>query len=159
MNKEKNDPVVVLDETDKKILEIINEDARTPYRQISRDLDISVGTVHNRVDKMIKTGAIKKFAPIMDHRKLGYDLTTIIGVRVKGGKFQNWESKTSFHKNVLGIYDVTGEYDAFLIAKFRDTNELDKFIKELLREPDVERTYTQTVLNIVKEDMGSANML
>jgi len=159
MNNEKNENIVVLDETDKKILEIINEDARTPYRQISRDLDISVGTVHNRVDKMIKTGAIKKFAPIMDHRKLGYDLTTIIGVRVKGGMFQNWESKTSFTQNVLGIYDVTGEYDAFLIAKFRDTDELDKFIKELLREPDVERTYTQTVLNVIREDMGSANML
>lgn len=159
MNKEKKEDVVILDETDRKILEIINEDARTPYRQISRDLDISVGTVHNRVDKMIKTGAIKKFAPIMDHRKLGYALTTIIGVRVKGGKFQNWESKTSFQQNVLGIYDVTGEYDAFLIAKFKDTDELDKFIKELLREPDVERTYTQTVLNVVKEDIGSANML
>ena len=103
MNKEKKEKVVILDETDKKILEIINEDARTPYRQISRDLDISVGTVHNRVDKMIKTGAIKKFAPIMDHRKLGYDLTTIIGVRIKGGQFQNWQTKTAFHKNVLGI--------------------------------------------------------
>ncbi|MCL2115488.1 MAG: Lrp/AsnC family transcriptional regulator [Methanobrevibacter sp.] len=159
MNKKRKEDIVILDETDKKILEIINEDARTPYRQISRDLDISVGTVHNRVDKMIKTGAIKKFAPIMDHRKLGYDLTTIIGVRVKGGQFQNWENKTSFNNNVLGIYDVTGEYDAFLIAKFKDTDELDKFIKELLKEPDVERTYTQTVLNVVKEDMGSANML
>jgi len=158
MNEKIKEDIVVLDETDKKILEIINEDARTPYRQISRDLDISVGTVHNRVDKMIKTGAIKKFAPIMDHEKLGYNLTSIIGVRVKGGKLQNWENKTSFHKNVLGIYDVTGEYDAFLIAKFKDTYELDKFIKELLKEPDVERTYTQTVLNVVKEDMGSANM-
>jgi len=159
MSREKKEDIVILDETDKKILEIINDDARTPYRQISRDLDISVGTVHNRVDKMIKTGAIKKFAPIMDHGKLGYNLTSIIGVRVKGGKIQNWENKTSFHKNVLGIYDVTGEYDAFLIAKFKDTEELDKFIKDLLKEPSVERTYTQTVLNVVKEDMGTANML
>ncbi|MDR0900618.1 MAG: Lrp/AsnC family transcriptional regulator [Methanobrevibacter sp.] len=153
-----NEDHVRLDKTDHKILEIINKDARTPYRQISRDLDISVGTVHNRVDKLIKTGIIKKFAPIMDHRKLGYGLTTIIGVRVKGGKLENWENKKSFDTNVLGIYDVTGEYDAFLIAKFKDTDELDKFIKDLLKEPDVERTYTQTVLNVVKEDLGSANM-
>jgi Lrp/AsnC family transcriptional regulator for asnA, asnC and gidA len=154
-----NENYVRLDKTDHKILEIINKDARTPYRQISRDLDISVGTVHNRVDKLIKTGVIKKFAPIMDHRKLGYGLTSIIGVRVKGGKLENWENKKSFDTNVLGIYDVTGEYDAFLIAKFKDTDELDKFIKDLLKEPDVERTYTQTVLNVVKEDLGSANML
>lgn len=113
MNSNNKDEVVIIDETDKNIIEMINEDARTPYRQISRELDISVGTVHNRVDKLMKTGVIKKFAPIMDHRKLGYGLTSIIGVRVKGGKLQNWESKESFNKHVLAIYDVTGEYDAF----------------------------------------------
>ena len=142
-----------------KNVKIINEDVRTSYRQISRSLDVSVGTVHNRIDKMIKSGVIKKFSPVIDHRKLGYVLTTIIGVRVKGGKLKNWEEKTFFNKNVVGIYDVTGEYDAFLIAKFKDTDELNSFIKELLKDPIIERTYTQTVLDVIKEDMGSSNIL
>ena len=64
-----------------------------------------------------------------------------------------------FNKNVVGIYDVTGEYDAFLIAKFRNTSELNLFIKELLKDPIIERTYTQTVLDVIKEDMGSSNIL
>ncbi|MEN6291158.1 MAG: Lrp/AsnC family transcriptional regulator, partial [Methanobacterium sp.] len=119
----------------------------------------SVGTVHNRVDKFTKTGIIKKFVPLLDHSKVGYKLTTVIGVKVKGGVLRNWEDKTAYNKNVLGIYDVTGEYDAILIAKFRDTTELDAFIKELLKEPDVQRTYTQTVLNIVKEDLGSSEII
>lgn len=157
MSKDKD--IVKLDDIDTKILKIINEDVRTSYRQISRDLDISVGTVHNRIDKMVKNGVIKKFSPVINHRKLGYVLTSIIGVRVKGGKLENWENKMTYNKNVVGIYDVTGEYDAFLIAKFRDTDELDTFIKDILKEPGVERTYTQTVLNVVKEDMGSANIL
>ena len=99
------------------------------------------------------------FSPVIDHEKLGFVLTTIIGVRVKGGKLKNWEEKTFFNKNVVGIYDVTGEYDAFLIAKFRNTNELNAFIKELLKDPIIERTYTQTVLDVIKEDMGSSNIL
>jgi len=159
MNEDKNKNMVILDKTDKNIIKMINEDARTPYRQISRKLDISVGTVHNRVEKLLKTGIIKKFAPIMDYKKLGYDLTSIIGVKVKAGQFQNWGNKKSFKKHVLAIYDVTGEYDAFLIAKFKDTDELDKFVKELLKEPYVERTYTQTVLNIVKEESSSIHMI
>ncbi|MDD1764318.1 MAG: Lrp/AsnC ligand binding domain-containing protein, partial [Methanobacteriaceae archaeon] len=53
----------------------------------------------------------------------------------------------------------TGEFDAILIARFKDTTELDTFIKKLLKEPDVQRTYTQTVLNIVKEDLSSIRML
>lgn len=159
MCAKKKEETIKLDDTDIKILKIINDDVRISYRQISRDLGISVGTVHNRIDKMVKTGVIEKFAPVLNHRKLGYNLTSIIGVKVKGGKLETWENKTSFNKNVIGIYDVTGEYDAFLIAKFKDTDELDGFLKELLKEPGIERTYTQTVLNVVKEDMGSANIL
>ena len=52
------DNVVKLDDTDINILKIINEDVRTSYRQISRSLDVSVGTVHNRIDKMVKSGVI-----------------------------------------------------------------------------------------------------
>jgi Lrp/AsnC family transcriptional regulator for asnA, asnC and gidA len=152
MTRDNKEVKITIDETDKNIIEMINTDARIPYRQISRELDISVGTVHNRVEKLMKTGVIKKFAPIIDNKKLGYDLTSIIGVKVKAGQFQNWSEKKSFDKHVLSIYDVTGEYDAFLIAKFKNTDELDKFIKDLLKEPHVERTYTQTVLNVVKEE-------
>ncbi|MCQ2972705.1 MAG: Lrp/AsnC family transcriptional regulator [archaeon] len=155
----KKEEIVKLDDTDIKILKIINEDVRTSYRQISRSLDVSVGTVHNRIDKMVKSGVIKKFSPIIDYRKLGYVLTTIIGVRIKNGKLEDWEDKTFFNKNVVGIYDVSGEYDAFIIAKFRDTDELNIFIKELLKDPLIERTYTQTVLDVIKEDIGSSNIL
>lgn len=159
MDEDKEIDILEIDETDKNIIEIINEDARTPYRQISRELDISVGTVHNRVDKLLKTGVIKKFAPIINHKKLGYDLTSIIGVKVKAGKLQDWGEKESYNRHVLSIYDVTGEYDALLIAKFRNTEELDQFVKELLKEPHVERTYTQTVLNTVKEEPCSIHMI
>lgn len=150
---------VKIDETDKKILNLLNEDGRMSYRKISRRLGVSIGTVHNRVEKLIKTGIIKKFVPLIDHGKLGYKLTTVIGVRVKGGFLQDWEDKAAYHKNILGMYDVTGEFDAILIARFKDTSDLDRFIKGLLKEPDTQRTYTQTVLNIVKEDFSSAKML
>ncbi|MDI9623514.1 MAG: Lrp/AsnC family transcriptional regulator [Methanothermobacter sp.] len=151
--------IVKIDDIDKEILHLLNKDGRMSYREISRKLGVSVGTVHNRVEKLMKNGVIKKFVPLIDHSKLGYKLTAIIGVRVKGGVLKNWEERTAYHKNVLAIYDVTGEFDAILIGKFRDTSELDKFIKGLLKENDVQRTYTQTVLNIVKEDMTSSQML
>ncbi|WP_414470573.1 Lrp/AsnC family transcriptional regulator [Methanobacterium sp. ACI-7] len=154
-----NEEEIKIDETDRKILNLLSEDGRMSYRKISRELDISVGTVHNRVEKFTNAGIIKKFIPQIDYSKLGYKLTTVIGVRVKGGVLRNWETKTAYHKNVLGIYDVTGEFDAILIARFKDTTELDAFVKELLKEGDVQRTYTQTVLNIVKEDMGSTEIL
>ena len=155
---EKRD-ITGIDEVDKKILDLFNEDGRMSYRKISRRLNISIGTVHNRIEKLMNSGVIKKFAPVIDHNKLGYNLTTIIGVRVKGGVLENWEDKTAYYKNVLCMYDVTGEFDAILVARFKDTEELNEFVKNLLKEPEVQRTYTQTVLNIVKEDLGSSKMM
>lgn len=154
-----DEKLIKIDETDQKILRLLSKDGRMSYRKISRELGISVGTVHNRVEKFTSSGVIKKFVPLIDHSKLGYKLTTVIGVRVKGGVLSNWENKTAYNKNVLGIYDVTGEFDAILIAKFKDTTELDAFVKDLLKEGDVQRTYTQTVLNTVKEDLGSSDIL
>lgn len=49
-----NKDFIKLDDIDVSILKIINEDVRTSYRQISRSLDVSVGTVHNRIDKWLK---------------------------------------------------------------------------------------------------------
>lgn len=57
------------------------------------------------------------------------------------------------------IYDVTGEFDVVIIARFKNTSELDNFIKNLLKEPKVVRTYTQIVLNVVKENMNSCEIL
>ena len=157
--KRKADGIIDLDDVDKDILNLLNEDGRMSYRKISRKLNVSIGTVHNRIEKLIKTGVIKKFVPVIDHDKLGYKLTTVIGVRVKGGVLMNWEDKIAYHKNVICLYDVTGEYDAIMITKFRDTNDLDEFIKGMLKEKDTQRTNTQTVLNIVKEDFNSVKML
>ena len=157
-NENKKDTVEI-DDIDRKIISLFNEDGRMSYRKIAKRLDVSIGTIHNRMEKLTKNGVIQKFAPVIDHSKLGYNLTTIIGVRVKGGVLENWEGRTAYHKNVLCMYDVTGEFDAILVARFKDTSELDNFIKSLLKEPDVQRTYTQTVLNIVKEDLSSSRML
>jgi DNA-binding Lrp family transcriptional regulator len=156
-SEEKNKKVI--DDVDRKMIKIFHKDGRKSYRSIAKQLDISIGTVHNRIEKLVKSGIIEKFAPVIDHEKLGYSLTTIIGVKVKGGVLKNWEDRTAYHKNVLCMYDVTGEFDAILITRFKDTKELDQFIKALLKEPDVQRTYTQTVLNIVKEDLNEINML
>ena len=77
--------ILSMDDLDKNILELLSDDGRKSYRKISRELGVSVGTVHNRVDKLTKSGIIDKFVPVIDHEKLGYTLTAIIGLEIKGG--------------------------------------------------------------------------
>lgn len=151
-----NSPEVSMDVLDEQILGLLSKDGRKSYRKISRELGVSVGTIHNRVDKLTKSGIINKFVPVIDHEKLGYNLTAIIGLELKGGTISSIIDKDQFKNNVLAVYDVTGQFDSIMIAKFKDTFELNNFIKLLLVEEPVVKTYTHTVLNIVKEELNSS---
>ncbi|MCK5561641.1 MAG: Lrp/AsnC family transcriptional regulator [Thermoplasmata archaeon] len=142
----------MIDKLDLKIINVLNKNARTSFREISRKLKVSLTTVANRVKKLEGEGIIKGYIPLIDLDKLGYDLLTIIGVRIQHGKLMEVERKISKDPHVYEIYDTTGDWDSIIIARFRSRDELNSFIKNVLAEEDVERTITYIVLNVVKDE-------
>jgi DNA-binding Lrp family transcriptional regulator len=143
---------MVLNETDMKILQVLLEDARFSSRQIAKKVGISVGTVLSRIKKMEDEGLIKGYSVLMDHEKLGYELTVVMEVTVSKGRLIEMENEIAKISNVCSVYDVTGLTDAFIIAKFKSREELGRFTKRLLALPYIERTNTHVVLTTVKED-------
>jgi DNA-binding Lrp family transcriptional regulator len=141
-----------LNETDKKILKSLLEDARFSSRQIAKNVGVSVGTVLSRIKKMEDMGIIKGYSAILDHEKLGYELTVVTEITVSKGRLVEMENEIAKNPNVCGVYDVTGLTDAVIIAKFKSREELGKFTKNLLALPYVERTNTHVVLTTVKEN-------
>jgi DNA-binding Lrp family transcriptional regulator len=144
--------VMVLNETDMKILQVLLEDARFSSRQIAKKVGISVGTVLSRIKRMEDEGLIKGYSVMMDHEKLGYALTVVMEVTVSKGRLIEMENEIAKISNVCSVYDVTGLTDAFIIAKFKSREELGRFTKRLLALPYIERTNTHVVLTTVKED-------
>ncbi len=139
------------DETDLDILKLLQKDARLSFRSIAEKLQIAAGTVHNRVKKLEKEGIIKGYSVVLDHEKLGYQLTVLTLARVRGGRLEEVEEEIARHERVIAVYDITGEYDMAVIARFTSRKDLDKFIKSVLAVPDIERTNTSIALNIRKE--------
>jgi len=143
---------MVLNETDMKILQVLLEDARFSSRQIAKKVGVSVGTVLSRIKRMEEGGLIKGYSVLMDHEKLGFELTVVMEITVSKGRLVEMENEIAKISNVCSVYDVTGLTDAFLIAKFKSREELGKFTKRLLALPYIERTNTHVVLTTVKED-------
>lgn len=141
-----------LSETDVKILKCLLDDARFSSRQIAKNVGVSVGTVLSRIKKMEDEGLIKGYAVILDHEKLGYELTVVTEITVSKGRLVEMENEIAKIFNVCGVYDVTGLNDAVIIAKFKSREELGKFTKSLLALPFIERTNTHVVLTTVKEN-------
>ena len=143
---------MVLDETDEKIINHLLVDARQSARQLALKLGLSTVTVLSRIKKLEKEKIIQRYSAIIDHEKIGYSLTAIIEIIAKNDKIVDIENEIAKFENVCGVYDITGSTDTIIVAKFKERNELSKFVKALAVIPNVENTITHVVLNTAKED-------
>lgn len=140
------------DETDTKIIKNLLVDARLSARQLAHKIGLSTVTVLSRIKKLEQRKIITGYTARLDHQILGYDLTAIIEVKTTKGKMLEIESKIAENENVCAVYDVTGPADILVISKFKNRDELSKFVKSLSTIANVENTETHIVLNSVKED-------
>ena len=141
-----------LDDTDVKIIKSLVSDARLSSRQIAKKSNVSIGTVLTRIKRMEKEGIVRGYSALIDHEKIGYQLTAITEITVSKGRLLEVENEIARMPNVCCVYDVTGVTDAYVIAKFKSREELSTFAKRLLALPYVERTNTHVVLTTIKED-------
>ncbi|MGB1801970.1 MAG: Lrp/AsnC family transcriptional regulator [Candidatus Thalassarchaeaceae archaeon] len=141
----------MLDDTDRSIIEVLERDARTSLRRIAEEVDVSLGTVSNRVKKLEETGVIKDYRVILDSEKVGWNLNVVIGLRIQKGRLIEIQEKIARDNRVYGVYDVTGEFDSMVIARARDRSDLDDLSKNVLSMDGVVRSVTHLVLNTVKE--------
>lgn len=143
-----------IDDLDLKIIKELQKDGRASFRDIAEKMGVAEGTVYNRVNKLLESKVIKRFIPEIDYSKLGYDMTVLIGVITEGGKLPDIERRITESPNVNAVYDVTGEYDAIIVAQFKTREDLNDFVKKLMAMEGVKRTNTMLVLNTMKEEHG-----
>ena len=144
---------VNMDEIDISVLKQLVEDARLSYNELARRIGVAVGTVVSRIHSLERQGVIKGYSAILDPEKMGFDVTAIIEIIISKGKLLEVEEEVAKNPNVYGVYDVTGASDAIVIARFKNRQELSKFIKSLLSSDFVERTLTHVALGTMKEDL------
>lgn len=140
-----------LDAIDLQIIRALEEDSRVSLRQLAHRVNLTSNVVHNRLKSMECDGIIVGYAPIIDSAKMGYAVTAIIMIQTEGGHVVEVENEIAKESNVLSVYDITGEYDAIVFAKFKDNASLNDFLKKLLTERFIKRTTTLIASNSVKE--------
>ena len=148
----KNGTTKNMDNVDLQIINLLQEDCRLSFNKIANKLGISAGTAFNHVKNLEKNGILKSYTVKIDPSKVGYSLTAIVLIQVEGGHLQEVEDKIANLPNVIAVYDVTGDYNAVVITKFKDGTDLNAFIKKLLSTPYIRRTVTNVALSVIKED-------
>ncbi len=142
-----------VDDLDRRILRVLVEDSRLSVREIARRASAPHSTVYERIRRLERNGIILGYTVRIDYKKLGYQITALILVNVDGQHILEVEEWLSKHPNVLAVYDITGEHDIAVIASFKTIDELDSFVKNVLRNPYVRQTRTSIVFRKVKDEI------
>ncbi len=145
-----------LDEIDKDIIRILQENARTSYREIQDKLGISIGTIHNRISKLKESEIIEGYTLKLNNTKLGYKLTFLIRIQIDGKHTEEVLKELSKMPEVCSVFHTTGDQSAALICRFRESEDIHDFIRELNENPHVSRTVSNLVL---KEYKSSPHVL
>lgn len=143
-----------IDDVDLRILSVLQEDCRLSFKKIASKLGISTGTAFNHLKSLEKKAIIKGYTAIADSVRLGYSLTAIIMIQAKDNHITHVENEIAKTTNAIAVYDITGDYDAAVITRFKDRASLNAYLKNLIASPHIKRTVTNIALDVIKEDLG-----
>lgn len=137
---------------DAKLINALLGDGRASLRSLAEELDVSVTTVSNHLRDLEDEGVIEGYTPRVNYDALGYDVTAIIQLKVEGSALVDVTERLQQEKQMISVYEVTGDYDIIAIGKFRDTDGMNTQIKKLLTDVDIRESNTSVVLNAVTEN-------
>ena len=130
-----------LDEIDKKILDFLVENTRTPFTEIANQMGISAGTVHVRVKKMEDAGIILGSSLVINYKKWNYNFTTYVGILLsKSNKTQEVLKILEGIPNVTELSVTSGKYNIFCKIRAKDTDDAKRIIYQINDIEEVMRT-------------------
>tara|TARA_B100000902_G_scaffold392151_1_gene444073 strand:- start:369 stop:824 length:456 start_codon:yes stop_codon:yes gene_type:complete len=141
-----------LDDTDRRLLTVLLEDARISQRGLAQRIGVAQGTITNRLRRLEDLGVIKGYTVLLEPESIGWTMTVITGLRIEKGSMINVQQNIAADPRVFAVYDVTGDYDSMVLARVQSRKDLDDLTKTVFTLKGVQRSFTQVVLNTVKED-------
>ncbi|MFW9938453.1 MAG: Lrp/AsnC family transcriptional regulator [Candidatus Thorarchaeota archaeon] len=145
--------IIELDNLDKQILGILQDDAKASLREIEERTNLSTTSIRMRIKRLKEKNVIKKYITLIECRYLGYREMVMVSLRVNSSKkLKELKSIIEEMGKVKYAYIITGEYPLFVMAKCLDHNDSLELIETLRNLPGVEEVKTQIVLDKIKED-------
>ncbi|QEE15319.1 Lrp/AsnC family transcriptional regulator [Promethearchaeum syntrophicum] len=143
-----------LDEIDKKILTLIQEDGKASLRTISKTIGSSISTVKNHLDRLNEIEVIKRTIAVVDCCKIGYTEMILISIRVNSSVgIQEILDHLEEIEQINAIYQVSGNYPIFCFAKCVEKEDQINLLEDIKKTKGIDEAVTQIVLKRVKEDM------
>ncbi|RIH63536.1 AsnC family transcriptional regulator [Mariniphaga sediminis] len=124
-----------LDEVDLKILDIITQNARTPFKDVAKEVGISRAAVHQRVNRMVDLKVIVGSGYYIDPKKVDFSTCSYVGIFLeKGGLFSEVVDKLKLVPEIVECHYTTGEYAIFIKVYARDNEHLKSILSNHIQK-------------------------
>jgi Lrp/AsnC family transcriptional regulator for asnA, asnC and gidA len=139
-----------LDSLDKKILQLIADDARVPFLEVARACNVSGAAIHQRIQKLNNLGVLKGSQFIIDPEKIGYETYAYIGLFLKDPEsFDIVAEELKKIPEVVECHYTTGGYDMFIKIYAKNNHHLLNIIHDKLQPLGLSRSETIVAFNAV----------
>ncbi len=141
-----------VDDTDRAILHALSQNARMTISKMSQEIDVPDATISHRL-KRLERDVIKGYTVVVDHQKIGLEMTAIIIIQTETEKHGAVKLALSKLHEVSEVYSVSGEYDLLIKLWAHDIEELNHIINSKIRAIDgVEDLTEMIIMERVKEE-------
>lgn len=139
----------IIDELDVKILRIISQNARTPFKEVAEQCGVSRAAIHQRVQQMVEDGVITGSGFYVNPKKLGYNLCVFIGISLeKGTLYKQVTKELEKILEVVECHFTLGNYNMLIkLYAHDDAHLLDLLSNKIQAIPGVANTTTLTALD------------
>lgn len=121
-----------LDDIDAKIVELLNEDGRMSFTDLSKEVKLSRVAVQARVNQLLETGVIERFSAVINPEKIGIKVSAFFNVEVAPKYLQQAAETLAADPNVSSLYHMTGPSKLHMHGLFKDNQEMEVFLEERL---------------------------
>ncbi|WP_137287759.1 Lrp/AsnC family transcriptional regulator [Halorussus salinisoli] len=136
-----------LDSTDREILKALQKNARTPFSEIARQIDMSSATVHDRVNSMEDASVIEGYHATVDANELGYGISAFVGLEVEQGRDPDVLTRLEDLDGVQEVNLTTGSWDVLTKVYAEDADQLRELMFENIAQMDgFSRSQTMVIL-------------
>jgi DNA-binding Lrp family transcriptional regulator len=133
-----------MDDLDRRILDVLRRDARTPYTEIADAVGTSEGTVRNRVERMIDDEIIERFTVATRTGNIKAMIEVSVAVDVDTSEVSE---RMAEWDEVDFVWQVSGEEDVVLVVDAADTRQVNELISQAREMDEVKNTKTRLILD------------
>ena len=143
--------VVSLDQVDRDILSMLQQDGRASASHIAQEIGMSIPAVTDRIKKLQESGVIMGFTTLLDHRKMGLDVSAFITViSESSAHYSDVVLQANKTPEIVQCFTTTGNGSHVLLAVTDNTTSLEKLLRIIQGWPGVMRTETHMILSSYK---------